>query len=186
MSPEKSELRKRFLTMRRSLSMESAEQRSFTCSKQIRENFLSGVSSVMMYVPINREIDLIPLAKDLFREGVALCFPKILNDEVRPYLLHDFDFDFKLGAYNIPEPDTEEFSGSLDLILVPGVAFSRDLYRVGYGKGYYDRFLSSFPHKKAVGVAYDFQLLPEVPHDGHDVRLDAVVGPSILIVKEDL
>ena len=68
-----------------------------------------------------------------------------------------------------------EFSGTIDVIIVPGLAFDHEGGRLGYGGGYYDHFLSANPDALKVGVAYDFQLIDYVPTQCHDVRIDKVI-----------
>ena len=61
------------------------------------------------------------------------------------------------------------------VIIVPGSAFSREGYRVGYGKGFYDRYLAAHPELNRIGVCYDVQLLWQCPHDEYDVKMDRIV-----------
>ena len=89
--------------------------------------------------------------------------------------------ELKQGSLGIWEPDTQkEYLNSIDLVIVPGVAFDRDKSRLGRGKGYYDRY---FINKRIVkiGVCFDFQLLESIPIDSFDIKMDKVVTNSILI-----
>ena len=89
--------------------------------------------------------------------------------------------ELKQGSLGICEPDTQkEYLNSIDLVIVPGVAFDRDKSRLGRGKGYYDRY---FINKRIVkiGVCFDFQLLESIPIDSFDIKMDKVVTNSILI-----
>lgn len=176
--PEKKELRSRYLKMRRSLSRESVEQKSYRVIRNLAPFLSEGSESVLLYVPIYSEVDLIPLARDLFLAGRTVLFPRLVEGRVVPYIIRDLYFDFKPGAYNIPEPDTEPWTEKVGLALVPGVVFGRDGYRIGYGKGYYDRYLSQGQARKAIGVSYDFQLLDTVPHTPLDIRLSGIVCES--------
>jgi 5-formyltetrahydrofolate cyclo-ligase len=182
MTNAKKALRENYLRMRKALSREGVEMRSFRIMRNL-EDFIFGDEQVyLFYVPINREADLLPLARDLFLKGKTVLFPKLINlDFIEPYIIHDFYFDFKLGAYNIPEPDTEPYFGKIDVAFVPGVVFGKDGYRIGYGKGYYDRYLSKASIQKTVGISYDFQILPEVPHTVNDFQLDFIASESELI-----
>ena len=87
------------------------------------------------------------------------------------------------GKFNIPEPQTEPYTGNIDLILIPGVAFDRKCNRLGRGGGYYDRFLAHRKYSQLIGVGYDFQLVDQVPAERHDMRLQGVIVPSETIVK---
>ena len=89
--------------------------------------------------------------------------------------------ELKQGSLGIWEPDTQkEYLNSIDLVIVPGVAFDRDKSRLGRGKGYYDRY---FINKRIVkiGVCFDFQLLKSIPIDSFDIKMDKVVTNSFLI-----
>ena len=95
--------------------------------------------------------------------------------EVRQYIKGQ---PLKRGRFGIPEPATPAWTGSIDLILVPGVAFDKKCRRVGRGGGYYDRFLKRYRDAKKVGVCYDFQLHTEVPHSWFDIPMQCIVTPT--------
>ena len=78
------------------------------------------------------------------------------------------------GKFSIPEPKSNEEAPSPDIIIVPGVAFSQDCMRIGYGGGFYDKFLSKNP-VHSLGVCYKFQLLDRIPTTSHDERLDEII-----------
>lgn len=86
------------------------------------------------------------------------------------------------SAFGVLEPQGEDFLEykKVDLIIVPGVSFDRRKNRIGYGKGYYDRFLSSVNIPK-MGVCYDFQLLDNIPTDENDIQMDYVISENDLI-----
>lgn len=135
---------------------------------------------IMLYYPIQNEVDLRSLVQKYDGQKIFLL-PATLKKhgmEVRP-VTHETAL--KKGRYGIPEPSTAAYKGKIDLILVPGVAFDKNLYRLGRGGGYYDRFLRHYRHAFKVGVCYDNQLHEEVPHTLHDVRMHHVVSPSMII-----
>ena len=128
--------------------------------------------SIMKYI-------LLPFARDVYSKNKTILFPKLIKfEKILPYIINDLYSDFKKGAYNIPEPDTEEFNGKIDIAFVPGIAFGKNGYRIGYGKGYYDRFLSNEQVRTAIGVCFDFQLLPDVPFTENDFQLDWIVSEN--------
>ena len=94
--------------------------------------------------------------------------------------IEHFPGDLIPGNYGILEPDplrTPFESGfDLDLILVPDMAFTEHGYRLGYGGGYYDRFLEAEPDHPLVALCYDFQMLDEIPVEPHDVKMDKVIS----------
>jgi|GEM_PF-391316 5-formyltetrahydrofolate cyclo-ligase len=178
---EKEKLRREFIQKRLLLSREEVEDRSKNIVKGIIKNGFTGFKIFLFYVPIRNEVNLLPLAKTLFSEGRVILFPKIINyEKIVPYIVRDINFDFKRGAYGIPEPDTQPFYSDIDVVFVPGVVFGKNGYRIGYGKHFYDDFLSSFSIKVKIGVGYDFQLIENVPFTEKDVRLDFIQTESFL------
>ncbi len=167
-------MRKRVLRMRKALSLESVELRSYRILNRLIP-LIDSAESVMFYIPINREVDVIPLALSVFKHGKNILFPRITNNEIEAVAVKNPEFDFRPGAYGIPEPTGKAWDDTIDLIVVPGVAFDYRKYRIGYGKGYYDRFLTRQDYKKAVGVAYQFQLFNKILHTDNDVRLNGII-----------
>ncbi len=183
MIDEKRELRTNFLRMRKALSKESVENKSYRVIKKLQKLVNSQISTIMFYVPINNEVDLLPFAKEMFQTGRKILFPKLIGKKwIEPYIVNDLYKDFVKGAYNIPEPATEVYNGIIDLALIPGIAFGRNGYRIGYGKGYFDRFLNSEKIKKIIGVCYDFQLLVSVPHTEYDYQLDIIISENEAVI----
>ena len=138
--------------------------------------FMKG-AIIAGYAAINGEADPFPLMATLNAQGHALCLPRI---EARTLVFRSWKPGDKLvpGPMNIPEPDAKAKERRPDLLLVPLLAFDRDGYRLGYGGGYYDRYLSEHRRKrtiKAIGIAYEGQAVDELPRESFDEPLDAVV-----------
>lgn len=131
---------------------------------------------VMFYYPVHHEVDLRPLL-DKYKDEKVILLPVTHHDsiELRQYIGKD---DLKAGHYGIPTPQTGTYRGTPNLVIVPGLAFDKDLVRIGRGKGYYDRFLRKLRKVPKVGVCYDFQISDDVPWSMHDVRMDKVITPS--------
>lgn len=127
------------------------------------------------YIPFAGEIDIRPFMEDMLSKGKTLVCPKTLpKRQLENRVFHSFD-DLEVGIKGTLHPKKEEiYLGTYDLIVVPGLAFDADLYRLGYGGGYYDTFLSSQEALK-VGIFYPFQQVEQVPREDHDVRLDRVL-----------
>ena len=81
------------------------------------------------------------------------------------------------GAFGILEPDGEPFTAwhEIDVAVVPGVAFDRRGYRLGRGKGYYDTLLAQLPHTYKLGICFDFQKLPSLPVEPHDIPMHEIL-----------
>ena len=101
--------------------------------------------------------------------------PVVKGNEIIPSLLKRWE-ELKSGAYGILEP--EEIRAiephKIDVAIVPGIAFDFRGYRIGYGKGYFDRLLAKMDAMK-VGIAFDFQLVEEIPHEKHDIKMDVII-----------
>jgi len=172
---EKKTIRRQYLEARKALPRETVDGLSKTICHNIRYHIPHDFQTILFYVPINNEVDVLPLAKELYVEKRNILFPRLINDRIVPYIINDLEFDFVMGAYNIPEPDTQPYDGKIDLILVPGVAFDCRGYRLGYGRGYFDQFLFGTEFTEAWGVAYNMQIAPGVPHTEHDYILDSLI-----------
>ena len=131
---------------------------------------------VMLYYPVHHEVDLRPLL-DKYKDEKIILLPVTHHDyiELRQYVGQE---NLKAGHYGIPTPQTGTYRGAPDLVIVPGLAFDKDLVRMGRGKGYYDRFLRKLNKVSKIGVCYDFQVSDDVPWSWHDVRMDKVITPS--------
>ena len=102
-----------------------------------------------------------------------LVLPRVEEDKIRFYELTSSKCLIR-SRFGIMEPLPQKRESKIDLLIVPGIAFDKKGYRLGYGKGYYDRLLSS-KQTFSIGLAYSFQLLESLPHDRYDKRLDAIV-----------
>ena len=133
---------------------------------------------VMLYYPVHHEVDLRPLL-DKYKDEKVVLLPVTHRDsiELRQYVGPE---NMKKGHYGIPTPQTATYRGKPDLVIVPGLAFDKELVRMGRGKGYYDRFLRGLRNVPKVGVCYDFQISDDLPWSWHDVRMDKVITPSAI------
>jgi 5-formyltetrahydrofolate cyclo-ligase len=106
-----------------------------------------------------------------------VMLPRTEGDTIKFYEMTD---KLAVGRFGIMEPLPLSPAGEMDLVIVPGVAFDRRGYRVGYGKGYYDRFLSG-SKAFSLGLSYDLQVVDILPHGAHDQKLDALATESGII-----
>ena len=158
-------------------------------------SFLIPHSSFHIYLaywPLPDEVDIRPLIDQLVAEGHTVLLPKVTGDETMELRRYTSRADLQEGAFHIMEPIGEIFDDydSIDVALVPGMAFDAAGHRLGRGKGYYDRFLSShlspltshlqspstIHHPPIIGVCFPFQRVAEVPSEPHDVPMDEIVS----------
>ncbi|MEO5898588.1 MAG: 5-formyltetrahydrofolate cyclo-ligase [Ilumatobacteraceae bacterium] len=132
-----------------------------------------AASTVMAFVGTRGEPDTDPLFARIERDGKTLVLPRTLGERLEPALVGD---GLRPGAFEVPEPSGDAIEpGSIDLVLVPGLAFTVDGGRLGQGGGHYDRFLTQC-RAPAIGVCFAEQLVDELPLHSHDVRLSRVVA----------
>jgi 5-formyltetrahydrofolate cyclo-ligase len=175
----KVKLRKEIKEIREKLNEEERKE----LSRKVAENLkklkeFQRAKTVMLYYPIKGEVDLTPLFEEIIKSGKKLLLPKVVGENILPIEIEDFACIGE-GCFNIPEPIGGKIykPEKVDFVVVPGVAFDKRGCRLGFGKGFYDRFLPRVKGFK-VGVAYDFQVKEEIPCEEHDIPLDAVVTPT--------
>ena len=157
-----------------------AEQSALIIEQLEQMSSFRNAQTVLLYYPINNEVDLRPLlTKYAGQKTLLLPVTHRRSMEVRPY---DGEDMMRKGRYGVPEPQTATYKGPIDLILVPGVVFDQHRHRIGRGGGYYDRFLNRHPQSVKVGVCYSFQLKKHtIPHLIFDHKVNRVVTPQLTI-----
>jgi len=135
------------------------------------------------YYPINFEVDDLKLLKKFEKNKFNISLPVIKkNFQIDFYKWSFFDL-LKINKYGIPEPETKDIVYP-DVILVPLVAFDKNLNRLGYGGGYYDRLIKKLSNKKKIikiGLAFSFQKIDKVPISRHDQKLDYIVTNKYIV-----
>jgi len=175
----KRNLRRSMLAHRKSLSPEEFRSASLHIQKSFLEtdNFRRA-RSVLVYSPINHEVDTELIVSCALNSGKKIAFPSVVGDELLFCEVQDLT-SLKKGTFGILEPcaigkifTPEE----ADVVVVPGVAFDLSGHRIGYGKGYYDKMLQHLESQgKLVGLCYDFQLVDEILAEPHDVKMDMII-----------
>ena len=138
-----------------------------------------AAKTVMAYCAIAPEVDITPVLQRVLEQGKTLLLPRCEPDGIMTARIVSSLGDLVPGAFGIMEPPTDSPvfpPGDIDLILVPGLAFDRACHRLGRGKGYYDRFISS---QKTMGICGC--LLPEIPVEAHDKPMDAVMTENEIL-----
>jgi 5-formyltetrahydrofolate cyclo-ligase len=144
--------------------------------------------TVMGFMPFRSEVDVVPVLDWCWQAGHTVVLPRVdrHSRDMRVYRIAG-DEELETGAWGIREPKADlpelDSLAAIDVVLVPGLAFDLKLGRLGYGGGYYDRFLEKFtgpglPGPLKVAPAFELQLIPEVPTETHDFRLDLIVTES--------
>ena len=139
--------------------------------------------TVMLFVSFGSEIDTLPIIEQALRNGKRVAAPRVdrLTRALIPCLITDQANDLAPGAYGIREPQGHCLPvpiDEIDVVIVPAVVWGEDGYRVGYGGGYYDRFLARVPHAVWIGLGFEMQVESDVPHESTDLKVDMLVTES--------
>ena len=174
-SIEKAALRKHLLEKR---DATSAELRDIV-SERIHENLKKNSSfvnaqNIACYFPIGSEVDTYDILLDVLEQGKSLLLPKIIGDNIEFHIVSNLE-KLEKGRFEIMEPkDSCERTKKIDCVLIPTVGVSKSGVRLGYGHGYYDRFLLSTDAMK-ISLTYSKQVIKSIPNDSHDIKMDWIV-----------
>ena len=136
---------------------------------------------IMAYADYNHEVITRYIIEQAWKDGKEVAVPKVFGKDMIFYKLTDFA-QLESGYFGIPEPkeDGETVSWEDAMMVMPGVAFDENCNRVGYGGGFYDRFLEKHPGIRRVAVGFSFQILSEVPTEPTDIR------PQVIVTEEKI
>lgn len=150
-------------------------------SEKLGELFVASAlyqsaKTIYGYLPYNQEVRTVPMLERALREGKRVAVPKVYGDEMRFIYMDDLSL-VEAGYAGIPEPvaDGPVAEDPTALVLMPGLAFDKAGHRIGYGGGFYDRFLAEEPNHPTVALCYDFQILPQLPTEEFDIPVDCVL-----------
>jgi 5-formyltetrahydrofolate cyclo-ligase len=184
----KRSIRRTMLEHRRALTLEECR----TASLAIQQTFLDsdeyGTSRVLViYSAIHNEVDTQSIMQHAWNDGKCIAFPAVVGHTLAFQEVKAVS-SLQEGAFGIlePCPTCRKFSpDEIDVFIVPGVAFDLNGYRVGYGKGYYDRTLHRMENLgRLVGVCYDFQLVEKIVGEPHDVQMDIIITEKRIIRRQ--
>jgi|TARA_Y100000389_G_scaffold190938_1_gene216390 5-formyltetrahydrofolate cyclo-ligase len=178
----KSEIRKKIFQLRKknylnNLSIKSAVFLKFLKKKKIMNKIIGG------YYPYNYEIDTLNILKILEKNNYSISLPKINKNNKMSFYEWSFKDPLSINTYGIPEPISKK-KVSPEILLIPLVAYDKELNRLGYGGGFYDRYISSIPFDKKIikiGLAFSFQKVDKIPIKKYDKKLDYIMTEKNLI-----
>ena len=166
------------------LTEEEVTKKSSECVSKVLEfpEFLEA-KTVCVYISTNNEIDTSEIIEYCLKNGKKVAAPRVDGDTMDFYYF-DKPEDLAQGAFNIWEPVGEQrVTDERSLVIIPGIAFDLSCNRIGYGKGYYDKYLSDHPKMKRIALAYDFQIVAKIKQEVHDIKPQIVVTESRVIMK---
>ena len=187
MSDAKQALREKMLRVRDSSSLEAIERMSeIIQSRVINMDEFINAKTVAAYHPVGSEVSTIKILSAVLSLKKHLALPRVEDATSIIFAeVNDLENDLATGKYKIKEPKKHCMKVSkIDLVLVPGIAWDERGHRLGYGKGYYDRYLANL-QTTSVGLAYDLQVLENIPHENNDFSVNLIVTEKRVINVHD-
>lgn len=176
--PAKAELRRRMLVQRQSLSQEQVLELSLRVGKRLEQlQPLKQARVIMAYSSIKNEVYLNRWLDNMRSQGKTILLPRVEGDDLVAVEYRGWEACGN-GPFGINEPDGEPYdTEAIDAILIPGLAFDGSGYRLGYGKGYYDRFLTGISETVfRCGVAFEFQVVDTIFPGDRDIPMHWIVS----------
>ena len=178
----KSKIRKKILNIRKKQNNQNIQLSFSKIFKVIKKNNIKR-KIIGGYYPVNFEINILNILQQLELKGNQICLPVIKKNNEMDFYLWSFQDLLKLNKFGIPEPEKIK-KVVPDIIFVPLVAFDKRLYRIGYGGGYYDRYIGKFLNKKnilKVGIAHSCQKVNKAPINKFDKKLDIIITEKYIL-----
>ena len=174
---KKSALRKELLERRDAIGeTEKKALDNHLCEKLKAAIHARNAKVIHSYIPFGSEPDINPLLQELLDEGYTVVCPKSLPKRTIRNLVLTSLQQLEEGRFGTKHPAGDmEYTGDIDLYIVPGIAFDEGRYRLGYGSGYYDAWFAVHPGGYKVGICYPFQSVPALPNEAHDVPLNEIL-----------
>ena len=174
---DKKELRRSIREPKRAMTEEEIVSRSEKLGVLFAQSeAYKNAKTIYGYLPYNQEVRTVPMLEQALKDGKKVAVPKVYGDEMKFLYLDDLTKVSK-GYAGIPEPiaDGPVADDETALVLMPGLAFDPQGHRIGYGGGFYDKFLAAEPNHPTLALCYEFQLLPELDTEEHDIPVDTVL-----------
>ncbi|MEP7196867.1 MAG: 5-formyltetrahydrofolate cyclo-ligase [Saprospiraceae bacterium] len=175
---QKLNLRKEMIAMRNKIDpLIKKDYDSWICSELENMIHKNNFKIIHSFIPMPSEINVIPLLQRLLDQGLKIICPKVLpKSKMENRILSSLN-DLETGVLRTQHPSAANiYHGDYDLIIVPGLAYDKNLNRLGYGGGYYDNFLNGLPRAFNLGIFYPFQLVESVPIEAHDHALNNILS----------
>ena len=176
MKASKQQLRQAIRQQKQAMAPEEIRRRSeILCRLVLESEVYKRAGTIYGYLPFNQEVNTLPLLQQALADGKQVALPKCREKEMDFILLDDLS-QVQASAFGAPEP-AQDFPVARDshaLVLMPGLAFDAAGHRLGYGGGYYDRFLALEPEHPTIALCFAFQLLPRLETEPHDICVDTV------------
>ena len=172
----KSQIRKKILKIRKKQKSQILDIKFESILKIIKKNKILG-KTIGGYYPYNYEVDGKNILEKFEKQNYLISLPKIKKNSQMDFFHWSSKDPLTINEYGIPEPISNKIKYP-NILLVPLVAFDKHFNRVGYGGGFYDRYINKIKKKNkitTIGLAYSFQKVKKIPIDKYDIKLDFIV-----------
>lgn len=174
---DKQSLRRHIREQKRAMTEEQIVARSeklgqlFTASEAYRQ-----AKTIYAYLPYNQEVRTVPMLEQALKDEKKIAVPKVYGEEMKFIYMDDLS-KVEKGYAGIPEPiaDLPIADDKTALVLMPGLAFDKEGHRIGYGGGFYDRFLAAEPDHPTLALCYEFQMQEHLETEEFDIPVDYVL-----------
>lgn len=174
---DKTELRREIRARKRAMTEAEIEERSARLAQLFfASRAYQNAKTIYGYLPYNQEVRTVPMLERALKDGKKVAVPKVYGEEMKFLYLDDLNAVAK-GYAGIPEPIADEpvAHDETALVLMPGLAFDPQGHRIGYGGGFYDKFLAAESNHPTLALCYEFQMLPKLDVEDHDIPVDTVL-----------
>lgn len=174
---DKKTLRAKIREQKRAMSGEEIRERSEKLGQLFADSQLyREATTIYGYLPYNQEVRTVPMLERALKDGKRVAVPKVYGDEMKFIYMTDLT-QVEKGYAGIPEPveDGPVAEDQTALVLMPGLAFDKEGHRIGYGGGFYDKFLAAEPNHPTLALCYEFQMVKELPTEEFDIPVDCVL-----------
>ena len=154
------------------------------CEKFLNLSEYQEAKVVFAYMDCKNEVETKMVIEQCWRDGKTVAVPKVFGEVMEYFVITSYD-DLEEGYFGIPEPKHEMLQKIVcedGLMILPGVAFDISRHRVGYGGGFYDRYLEAHPNMKKIAFAFEFQMFEAVPFEVFDRQPEKIITEKRIII----
>jgi len=177
----KKELRRKIQNKRNNLPIWDRKKRSkIIAEKFVNTAYYINSNNILIYYPFRSEIEVTIIIRQALKNKKNIILPRVHDRKLKLFYIDNLKKQLEIGAYGIMEPTpglcrAAKISG-IDLVIVPGLVFDKNLNRLGYGGGFYDRLLPLIPvGVKKIALCFDIQVVDSIPVSEHDIKVDLLI-----------
>lgn len=180
---KKQDIRKNVLHQRNLITEKEWNEHSQEIYKKVVTHpFFLNADEIYCYIDFRREVGTRRIIEEAWRLGKRVAAPRIESSEMNFYYIDSYS-ELESGYFGVLEPTgKEKAEGKQVLVIMPGAAFDKERNRIGYGKGYYDRFLVKYHTYRTLALAFELQMVSDVPNEPFDVKPDQIITEEKIYV----